>query len=773
MKKLLLSIMIMLAFCGAGMALGEKPLHLWIPYDPEKPGDLNILDDKYIFIQDADLEEIKNSKNPEQIEPGDPPASYQVTSANYSAKIIDDKVKITGVYRINKLDDKWALVPVLSAQADVKSALLGKTAASITKDKTGNHAVPLKEKGNYVLTLQFEEEIKKPELQNTASFTFSQPMIPVTNLECWVNRHDITFEVANAVSVNNTNTENGTKATATLRPTSYIQVMLTAKSTLINDIKQDANLPPSANAVTYTKIEAGRGSIKGTFIANLDIRRAPLSYFEFYIPNGLEIDTVEAQDNELIEPYPEIKDNIMPVELTSAVEGKLTITINFRQNFDDSSFKTKLPTITLVNDKIDRETGFIALVETTNIESSIINADETKNYREIDPNELEGILKGLKSSIAVKYTKDKENMREIPCDITVNIVRHKDVAVYEANIESTDITSVLNKNGDIYTKAVLQVKNTAKQFLDVTLPKNSSIWSVYVNNKSVKPALKDAKENIYAIPLVTSSSFPVEIVYFTEKNASPLWISMKSLKTELVTNSVKWNMYVPLEKSLIPLCAFSNLLKDKTAQAHLPIFNARRETGCMKTLPAEEYAQEACAPLSKRADLQGYGSSMIRKSDAPQQIYKSKKIGKLPVYVNLPLIGKSHRFYQLTFEAGIFPTVNAVYINSVILDILKLLILVGVIYTLFKNDKIRQLWLPKAILVLNTIRQNLPKLTKTGTKNLIIVGLILIFLIIGFIFFPPLAILLILLSVAVLSLAGVVFLVRFLVKKWSNRNENK
>ncbi len=774
MKKILLSLLVLLIFCGAGIAAQEKPLHLWVPYDPEKPDELKQLEDKYIFIQDTDLEEIKNSQNPQNTDPGDPPLSYQVTSVNYSAKIIDDIAKITGVYKINKLDDKWALVPILSAQANVKQAELNGATASITKHTGTYHALPLKDKGSYVLKLQFEEKINKAETQNTSSFEFSQPIIPVTNLECWVNRHDMAFDVTNSVSVTTTKTENGTKAVATLPPTGHIQALWTPKNTLINNIKQNVNLPPSANAVTYTKLEAGRGALKGIFTAELDIRRSPLSYFEFYIPDGIEIDTIEVRDNELIDPYPEIKDNIMPVELTSAIEGKINITINFRQNFDDSSFKTKLPTITLVNDKIDRETGFVALVETTNIESSIIEADETKNYREIDSNELEGVLRGLKSSIALKYTKDKENISEIPYDITIDIVRHKDVAVYEANIESTEVTSVINKNGGMLTKAVLRVKNTAKQFLEITLPKDSTLWSVYVNNKSVKPALKDAKKNLYAIPLVTAKSFPVEIVYFTEKVTSPLWIDMKALKTELVSNSVKWNIYIPKDKSFIPIDASSNLLKDKKVRTctGCDIYQNTSRFDQIMTMPSEECAQIPCSPAVKN-ELKSYGSSVMQKSIAPQRIYKSKKVGKLPVYVNLPLIGKEHKFYQITFEGGIFPAVGALYLNCLILDILKLLIITGILYTLFKNDRIRHLWLPKAIGAYNTVREKMPKPSKSVIKNLIIFGAVILFITIGFIWFPPVILLLILLSIAVLALAGVVFLVRFLIRKWRNRNENK
>lgn len=706
MKKLLLSLLVLLIFNTATLATEQPPLHLWTPYDPENPGDFKNIDKKYIFIRDTDLEQIKNSGKAKKTDPGKPPVSYQITSVDYLADIAKDEIKIKGVYKINKLDDKWALVPVLSSKTAVTSAVLGETPASITTDKN-YHALTLKKKGNYVLTLNFTEKIKEAASRNTRSFSFTQPVMPITNLECRINRPDIAFDITNAVAIRPFNLAGSSKAIASLLPTGNINVRWTPKSTLISDIKPDNNLPPSANAVTYSKIEAGRGALKGTFTAELDIRRSPLGRFEFYIPEGIEIDSITVQDNEPVDPYPEIRDNVLPVELVSPVEGKTRLTLHFRRNFNDSSFKTKIPAITLVNENIDRETGYVALVETTNIESSIVKSDETKNYREIDSNELEGDLRGLKSSIALKYTKNKDNIREIPYDITVNIVRHKDVAVYEANIDYTEITSVLNREGGLFTKAVMRLRNTSKQFLEITLPANSSIWSVYVNNKSVKPALKDPEKAIYAIPLVTSASFPVEIVYFTEGVTFPLWTDLRALKTELAANSVKWAIYTPKNKDFIPLGLFSNLLKDKKTH---PIGCSQVADG-VNAAPPGAVKEKMSLYESEEKSFRDYFSV------APQRVYKSKKVGKLPVYVDLPLIGKSHKFYQLSFEAEKSPKIAAIYINDLIPDILALLILLTIAYTAFKSDKIRGMWLPPVAGTVSLIKFLLTKWRAKNNEN--------------------------------------------------------
>lgn len=773
MKKIIVSLMVLLLLAAYAQAEEQKPLQLWVPYDSEKPDNLNQLDNKYIFIQDSDLEQIKNSTPPRNTNPGDPPVSYQVSSADYFAYIKDDEIKIKGVYKIDKLDDKWVLIPLLSAETEVKSALIGESPAPLTTDKNF-HSIPLKSRGSYTLTLNFTEKTIVALSQNTKTFGFAQPVIPITTLVCKIDDPDTTFEILGAVAVNTTNTDEGSKAFASLLPTGNIQVKWTPKSTLISDIKEDSDLPPSANAVTYTKLEAGRGTLKGTFTTELDIRRSALSKFEFYVPDNIEIDSIYVQDNELVDPYPEVKDNILSVELVSPVEGRLRFGISYRQNFEDSSFRTKIPAITFVNENIDRETGFVALVETTNIESSIVEADETKNYREIDVNELEGDLRGVKPSIAIKYNKNKENIREIPYDITVNIVRHKDVAVYEVNIENTNITSVINKSGGMLTKAIMQVRNTSKQFLDVTLPDNSTIWSVYVNNKSVKPALKDAKKGLYSVPLVTSAKFPVEIVYFTEKTTSGILPIFTSLNTELVANSVYWNIYVPKDIDFTPISAFSNLIEDKNTYRTM----RNQSTDKLMTTAgsfAERVEEEAMslAPSAFKDELR-QSQGALQYLPSPQNAYRSKKVGKLPVYVDLPLVGNSHKFYQLTFEANQSPKVTALYLNSYIPGLLKLLVLIAVLLTAFKNTKIRQIWLPHTLNIINIIKNKLAKLPKPVIKNFlfgIIFGLAAIF---GIIYMPGFTLGFIFLSITAGAIAGVVLLIRFMLKKWrAKNNENQ
>jgi|GEM_PF-5630371 len=716
-KRLIVFILGIILFCcgqntfaeqNSQQASTDEQLKLWVPYDPKNPNYLNNLDNKYIFIRDKDLEQIKNTRNLIKTVSGDPPVSYGITSVSYSAKIVNDTLKIKGIYNINKLDDEWVLIPVISDKTGISSATLGQKPAfmvnnlytiqnrnkfkNINTIKPGYHYLVLKNKGNYTLQLDFTENIQNSPARNTRMFSFNLPRIPVTKVEFAVNEKDTVFQVDNAVSMQTVSTESGSQLVSTLPPVEKIEVKWSPKSKIVD--VSNKNIHPSVNAVTYSRIELGRGTLKGSFIADVDIRRSSLSEFEFFIPEDIEIDSIEVKNNDLIDPYPEIKDNILPLELVSPVEGEVKFIINYRKSFDDSSFTTKIPAITLVNDNIDRETGFVAAVETTNIETSVVKADTTKNYRIIDSCELEGELRGAKASIALKYTKTKDSKEKIPYDITIKAIKHKDVAVYEASLESAYLTSVLNRKGEMFTKACMQVKNTGKQFLEISLPENSSLWSVYVDNKSVKPALKDEQKGVYAVPLVKSidhggRAFSVEVVYFTDQVITssgwlPGMVNLKAMTTELVANAINWRVYIPEKTDFYSLIMFSNLLQE---EKRTYVSRNRSAMDILGLAKKAEMPEEARAVGMNKMRSKFTQKPQAESQQLYRQPYKSKKVGKLPVYVDLPTIGQSYSFYQLSFEANEFPSVSALIMSPVAGNLLILLIIGITVYFIYKAIK--------------------------------------------------------------------------------------
>lgn len=785
LPALLLLVVIFALFSTTSIAkdrppidFSDRPLKLWVPFDPKKPGDLYSINQDYVFIQADDLKEIEDAKNPTKTQVEDPPVNYQLSSATYYVTVKGEYINISGVYSINKLDDEWTLVPVISDQVGLSSATINGKPAFMTTFRTGqdlskfknassvssgNYFLAIKDKGIHTLKTNFTVKLSKDPSINTQSFSFNLPNIPIVSLHCLVDHKNLEFSVPNATSIAAKTVDKGSKLFASFPPVTNIEVKWNPKSTVKNlsDTKKDL-LPPSINATSYSRIEAGKKTLNGTIRFDIDIVHAAIDHLDFYIPEGIDIDSVTASNNiELVNPDPQPVNNILSVDLTSAVEGKLTLDIKFRKMFDSSSFVATIPAITLAdNMKIDRESGYVGVKEISNIESTIV---EAKDITEIDSAELPGNLSGMGASIAFKYIKGKDKSKAFPYDVKIKFTRHEGIAVYEATIESTDIQSVINEDGQIFTKAIFQVTNTRKQFLEVTLPKKSYIWSVFVDGRSVKPAIKNLEKNSYSIPLAKSNSyeagktFPVEIVYFTNKDfplpPSVLWpLSLKALTPELASNQVTWTIYYPKKLSFWPMSLLSNLQKDKTYGVHdkpsimpvglLSLSKKQSFDGAAPPPPAEyqqdrrmkdeliskeqqEMVQTSEPIPEQETDIAGLEEKSMNMPQTPmpasivtsasvssvsgykqpskvlgkgywmqQGVFKSRKAGKLPVYVELPQVGNSYKFYQNSFEANQEPYIVTFYAHENFFEylcLILLIIMVAVIAEPFKNKNYKSL----------------------------------------------------------------------------------
>ncbi len=736
MKKILklyfMSFILTFLFFSAGIIANaekpsNKPLEMWVPYNPEKSNLNQDISRQNVFVEQNSLENIKKNTYHKKQKPEKPEYNYHINSVNFYGAVNNNIANISGVYKIHKTNDDWILIPIISKQVGLSAAYLDGNQALLQplnsiknpnrykKSISNQHNyyyLVIKDKGEHTLKINFTKNIKtNSQNRNLKSFSFLVPQVPILKLECSVNKENLFFDVPASVISKVMKGKGKSKLIADYPPTNMVEVKWMPKSSIATkETTQEIKLPPSINATTYSRIETGRGLLKGSFIAQIDIRRSPIDKFNLYIPEGIEIDTISVQGYDLVDPYPDIKNNILPVELTTKADGKLVLVINYRQNFNDSSFNTKVPAITFMNTGIEREIGYVAILETTNIETSIEKTKSSNNYREIDSTELKGYLQGLKPSIALKYNKSKEKINDIPFDIDLNVIRHKDIAVYEATIEKLNIDSVISNEGNILNKAVYTIRNTRKQFLEVKLPKNSSIWSVFVNGKPAKPALKE--KNIYAIPLLKSSSgekggksFPIEVVYLTEKkgflSSATFGLSeFNAIESELYINSIRWNIYTPFDTKIYPLGMFSNLQQVKYPRRNLNLgqssyLERRRDVDTAirsQKPPAVNFEPEkrkAKKSIAQEFD-KGFGGSRqsylssdelknaLKEENFPSEpIYRSKKVGKLPVYLNLPLVGKANNFYQISFEADKSPHILAFTTNSGLLKFIFAMLAIG------------------------------------------------------------------------------------------------
>ncbi|MCG2711421.1 MAG: hypothetical protein L6416_03745, partial [Candidatus Omnitrophica bacterium] len=244
---------------------------------------------------------------------------------------------------------------------------------------------------------------------------------------------------------------------------------------------------PRVVADIFTFLSVGEGLMLVNSAVIFDILFAGVDQFEIALPvdvSGVDITGkgIKAKEDRIEERSvngEKKKIKIYTVSLHSKVKGKYNLYCAYEKVLKNLSGKTEMPSFQIMG--VERQTGSIAIGPRANVEIELVNID---GANQVDVKELpQDKLAGLDIPIlhALKYVR-------YPYNVALDIKKHEDVSVLVAVVESANITTVLGKDGQIIVNAKYQIKNRAKQYLDIILPEKAEIWSTFVDGKAVKPA---------------------------------------------------------------------------------------------------------------------------------------------------------------------------------------------------------------------------------------------------------------------------------------------
>ena len=225
----------------------------------------------------------------------------------------------------------------------------------------------------------------------------------------------------------------------------------------------------------------------------------------------------------------------------------------------------------------------------------------------------------------------------------LHVKKHQDVPILVATVDVANVTTLLTKDGKLLTKVLLSMRNNMKQFLKVTLPDDSEVWSTHVADKPVKPGKDD--EGRILVPLEKSAGgggtmqgFPVEVVYLTQ--VEPLGHKghghVKLCKLDLPITHLQWSLYLldrykfkKFEGNVDPWDGAFTPIPEAASRDAYDIIDAK-----------QEQAQVQQANVFDGSNMDGLLNEYI----APTQ---SMSKGVLPVKLSVPQQGKLRRFVKL------------------------------------------------------------------------------------------------------------------------------
>ena len=229
-------------------------------------------------------------------------------------------------------------------------------------------------------------------------------------------------------------------------------------------------------------------------------------------------------------------------ELTGGYPLSVAAQIPIARNAEDASrFAVALPMITPLG--VQRLSGVWAVEANTDTEVTF----ETKGLNELDTLHAPALpgyaprhrVIGVFGFIGESYS------------LGLAGVRHPPAAVLNTVVEGMEIDTVVSTSGNERSEAKLLVLTAGAQFLDVTLPHGSRLWSLVVNDEAVKPVGDQPEHVRVRLPAQkdTRAVITASLLYETPKRALNRSGRYESVAPRLAPQipilRSRWRVFVP------------------------------------------------------------------------------------------------------------------------------------------------------------------------------------------------------------------------------------
>lgn len=464
-----------------------------------------------------------------------PPYEYLVTKAVYKGKMSQENTDFTATFMVHVLkDDQYLKIPVIpnsTAVEDIK--VNGKSALIVSESGYSN--VVLQGKGEYKIEAEFS--VKSSLAKGPYELNININKTPITLFELEIPMPQIEVEIPQANQINTSEKNKITSVSAVITESYSISVKWRKKFEIIE------KLPPKVYADMNHLISIEDNALKTNTQINYNILHSEIETVAVSIDDNVNI--LNIYGSGIGEWQEVIKEDVRQIIIpfTYGKKGNASINMVTEVPLSAEGLETAFTGIKTLN--TIRETGSIGIELNTSAE---VNITENKGLERIAPQTLpQNILsRSAKPLIeGFKYAKH-------PYELLLNIKKHKKIGVPMAAAYSANIVTLFTEDGKIVHSIEYNIKNSSKQFLEIKLPENAQVFSVFVNSAPVESSLNE--DGKLLIPLIRSSNlstsedtYPVEVIFATSEEKFSFF-GTKSTELpgiDLFTSQIMWSVYLP------------------------------------------------------------------------------------------------------------------------------------------------------------------------------------------------------------------------------------
>ncbi len=707
------------------IAMSMASYHKLLKQSGQLPANTAVGSGGNVVLTRSEFQKLVNQMKQPGTATGSAPFKYLVTKAVYSGSMQSSNTRFTGTFNVHVLEKNGYLkVPLLAQHIALEDIRLnGKPALVVSEG--GYHQVVIEGAGEHQVTVRFS--VKSAIERGPHKLDLNVQRTPITLLTLDIPLTDIDVEIPQSQQLSTAKVSNKTQVSAVIAPGNHISVRWRKK------VEAAEKVPAKLYADIYNLISIEDDVLQVRSAVNYKILHSEVDAVRIALPAGINILSVTG---EAVGEWHEADidgQRILVVPFTYSKMGNVRLEIKTETALSENGLSNAFLGIRAVD--IVRETGFIGIELNTSAEVLVAESD---GLEAVPPQKLPSGLINMSAKplmMGFKYLKH-------PYNLLLDIKKHEKIAVPIATVHSANAVTLFTEDGKIVHRLSYQIRNSAKQFLQVQLPEGADVWSVFVDNKPVESSINGNEQLL--VPLIRSRSsnnqlatFPVEVIY-AEAETGFSWLGRRNAELptiDLLVSQMLWSVYLPNDYSYM---YFNSTLEKEEIIRGINLFGAEQRrydakemkkiTGGDNSLlgyfsdvaespqvasrqaEAEQALEKAYKGSGHRSqfrnlemddarmnaqianELQFSGALDQLAANEPQAT-KPQNGGHLPVMIRVPTSGQVYRFARTIIRSDDALSMEVHYAQFGLLEVLRWIAYVLLALLVWRNrNRLKLLW---------------------------------------------------------------------------------
>lgn len=468
------------------------------------------------------------------VPPANESANAYIPKASYRGRVSKDSALFSAslLIEVPHKPAKSLSLDVFPGQAAFQEISLDGRSA-LAEVRNGRLFVTVSEAGTHRLDLRFSLPV--PDVNAAQALTIPIARTPITEWILDIPEPNLDIAVPAALHRELSAVAQGTRVRALLPPSDSV-------SASWNPLAPDrAKGPAQVYATVDHLITIEDDALRVNSRVELEVLQNTINEMTLELPKGFAVLDVRG---EAVKEWQEIGTPAqLTVPLKSARKGQMTFHVMLERVLPGEKSTTTFTGLTVIG--AQRQRGHIGVELKSDVELPLPHVeglDPKDPFRELPP-----ALTAQSERLVFGY-----HYVRPPFTIGFTLSRHESVDVPLSFVDRAEGSTVIRPDGKRVHRLTYWVKSSAQQFLGITLPEKTALWSAFVDNTPVKPVAGPNSKTL--IPLVRSARaleaiFPVEIVLFEEKRRLPL-LGPERLRIpmpDLMVNRLQWTVIAPAD----------------------------------------------------------------------------------------------------------------------------------------------------------------------------------------------------------------------------------